>query len=316
MNKIKVLFFGSTSDSVIVLEKLVTGKNIEIAAVVTQPPRPVGRTKTVTPTPVEVWAAQHHIAILSFPSNPERPWLYANEQQVIDALQPIQADLLVSASYGVKIPWETIKKASYGGINIHPSILPRWRGADPVPWAILSGDRQIGVTIVTLSESFDAGEILAQEKIPITPKDTSGPLRTKLFTMGADMLVRILPDFLLGKLKKTPALHLEGVKLPYAKKFSREDGFEPWEVIMKAITEGTDTDRIDRKFRALHPWPGMWTTLANSSQFTDDSKAKNKRLKLLKLHLDNKKLVLDEVQLEGKKPVVWQQFIIAYGIHI
>jgi len=293
-----ILFFGSTTDSVIVLEKLSVLKGFTVAAVVTQPPRPVGRDKIITPTPVETWAKTHTIAVLSFPSNPDKPWLYADERLVSDALEPIRADLLISASYGIKIPWETIQEAKYGGINVHPSILPHWRGADPVPWAILSGDHQIGVTVVTLSESFDEGKILAQEKIPITPKDTSDPLRTKLFGLGAELLTGILPHYVQGKVKGTVPHYDKS--LPYAKKFKREDGFESWDVLNAAMEIGTDTDRIERKFRALDPWPGVWTTIHD------------KRLIIRALHPDNGKLVLDSVQLEGKNPVSWGQFKTAY----
>jgi len=301
MKPVKVLFFGSTTDSVIVLEKL---SQYEIAAVVTQPSRPVGREKIITATPVEQWAKKRNIPVLTFPTHPEKPWLFADEQRVIDALQPIQADLLISASYGVKIPWKTIEHARYGWINIHPSILPRWRGADPVPWAILSGDRQTGVSVVTLSQDFDKGVILAQKKVPVLPTDTSDPLRTKLFAIGADILIEIL--------KKKSYIHAHvrasvGEKQPYARKFKREDGFEDWDTIEKAMTEGADADRLERKFRALHPWPGLWTRLRQG--FGGQAE---KRLKILKLHLDKGMLVLDKVQLEGKQPVPWQQFAKAY----
>lgn len=305
-----ILFFGSTTDSVIVLEKLLTVKNTEISAVVTQPPRPVGRDQTITPTPVEQWAKEHNTAVLTFTSNSEKPWLYADTQQVIDTLQPIQADVLISASYGQMIPWETISATRYGGINIHPSILPHWRGADPVPWAILNNDHQIGVTVVTLSKTFDEGKILAQEKIPLTPTDTSDPLRTKLFGMGADLLAETLPLVFTGKIKAKD-MHMPDPKPPYARKCTRDDGFEPWETLRLSMTEGKDADRIDRKFRALDPWPGVWTEITNSQ--SDKVTTQNKkRLKIVKLHLSNKKIIIDEVQLEGKRPVTWEQFIAAY----
>ena len=119
----KVILFGSTSDSVLILEKL----RVHVCAVVTQPARPVGRNQVLTPTPVETWGKAHGIPVLSFPSDPSKPWLYANENQVIDTLEPLKADVLVSACYGQKIPWEAIKKVRFGGLNVHPSILPRWR---------------------------------------------------------------------------------------------------------------------------------------------------------------------------------------------
>lgn len=285
----KILFFGSTTDSIIVLEKIVS---FGVSAIVTQPPRPVGRDKIITPTPVELWAKQHGITTLSFESNQEKPWLFHDEQQVIDTLEPIKADLLISASFGVKIPWQTIEKAPYGGFNIHPSLLPRWRGADPVPWAILSGDHQIGVSVVTLSQEFDKGTILAQKKIPILPTDTSDPLRTKLFEIGADLLIDLLPTYFLTF---PNFAHVHNVKKshasPYARKFKREDGFEPWEKII----DPSASERISQKFRALHPWPGLWTTFYS------------KRLKILEfMHMPV------TVQLEGKKPVSWGQFKKAY----
>lgn len=313
--EISVLFFGSTSDSILILEKLFSIHSslfaLRVSAVVTQPPRPVGREKTMTPTPVELWAKQHEITLLTFESNPEKPWLYADEQLVIDALQPVGADLIISASYGIKIPTATISAAKFGGINIHPSILPHWRGADPVPWAILSGDHQTGVSIVTLTESFDEGKILAQEKIPITPSDTSDPLRTNLFTMGADLLITMLPNYLSGKLNIPPA-HPTQKKLAYARKFTRDDGFETWETIAQAISDGKDAGRIERKFRALHPWPGIWTKIEINENNENNKTTSEKRLKILQLHLSNGKIIVDEVQLEGKKPVSWTQFHDAY----
>ncbi len=279
-----ILFFGSTTDSVIVLEKL---RSSRIVGIVTQPPRPIGRDRIVTPTPVEVWGKAHNITVLSFESNPDKPWLYKDEQQVIDTLQSIQADILISASYGQKIPWQTIQKAPLGGINVHPSILPRWRGADPVPWAILSGDHQIGVTVVTLSETFDAGLILAQKKIPIKPTDTSLPLRTHLFKIGAELLVASL-DHLDLRGESLPAqAGLQGGKAePYARRLTRQDGFEPW---MKII-DPLESERIKRKFRAFHPWPGIWSTF------------QEKRIKILGFSHEP-----TIVQFEGKKPIGWKQ---------
>lgn len=292
------IFFGSTADSVIVLDKL-SAVSCQLSAIVTQPARPVGRKQTVTPTPVEVWARNHQIPVLSFPTNPEKPWLFADEQQVIDALQPFKADLLMSACYGQKIPWEIIAAARLGGLNIHPSLLPRWRGADPVPWAIASGDHQTGVTIVTLSKAFDQGRIIAQKKVPITDTDTTDALRTKLFTIGAGLLVEMFPSYL-AKKPIHPFTHSPITRPSYARRLTRDDGFEPWEAIERAMNDRQEAARIDRKFRAFHPWPGLWTKIGN------------KRLKILSLSLISFHVSLNLVQLEGKKPVPWRQFQAAY----
>lgn len=311
MKPIQILFFGSTQDSVLVIEKLSTVNRelVTLSAVVTQPARPVGREQILTPTPVELWAKEHKIAVLSFPTNPDKSWQYQNPQQVIDTLQPVKADLLISASYGQMIPKSTIEDAKFGGLNVHPSILPRWRGGDPVPWAIMSGDHQIGVTVVSLAPTFDEGKIYAQEKIPLLPTDTSDALRTKLFSIGADLLVSLLPGYISGKAKPLP-IRKDKEKPPYAKRFTRDDGFEPWETIQAAITAGTDAERIERKYRALHPWPGVWTLVQTGNE--PSVHRSQKRLKMVKLHLSNGKVVIEEVQLEGKKPVSWKQFCDAY----
>lgn len=270
----KIVFFGSTSDSVIVLEKLsnLPAGKAGVVAVVTQPPKPVGRDQIITPTPVELWAKAHDVPVTT-----------------LEVLSPFKPDLLISASYGEKIPIDAIRNAKLGGLNVHPSILPRWRGADPVPWAIMSGDHQIGVTVITLSEKFDQGNIIAQKKIPITPRDTSGPLRTKLFTVGAELLCDAIK-----KLPVTGSPQIIGNE-PYARRLTRDSGFELWEHII----DQKESERINRKFRALHPWPGLWT------RFNE------KRVKIL-----NFTHAPVAVQLEGKTPVSWKQFTIDRNIQV
>jgi methionyl-tRNA formyltransferase len=316
MNSINVLFFGSTEDSVIVLNKLYTIRyplfTCSVSAVVTQPAKPVGRDHIMTPTPVEVWAKSHQITVLSFPSNPDTPWLYQDEQQVIDTLESVHADLVISASYGQKIPSKTLSDAKFGGLNVHPSILPRWRGGDPVPWAIMTGDAQIGVTVVSITAKFDEGLIIAQKKIPILPMDTSGPLRTKLFTIGAELLSELLPEYLEGKRKGIPQ-KIENESR--ATRLSRDTGFEPWETIQIAFTDPSEAQRIERKFRALHPWPGLWSLVEIREKGLELSK---KRIKIISCHLNSNLqplhsyLILDSVQLEGKKPVSWKEFLAGY----
>jgi methionyl-tRNA formyltransferase len=314
MEKIKCIFFGSTSDSVLVLQRLInlSNVNLSICCVVTQPPRPIGRKQIVTPTPVEVLAKANNIPVLSFPSDPTKPSFYENEQVVIDTLAPFKADLIISASYGQKIPTATIASVPHGGLNVHPSILPRWRGADPVPWAIMSGDHQTGVTLVTLSEQFDEGKIVAQKKIPITNKDFADPLRAKLFTMGATLLTETLPTYIASKgeaLKGSPSQDAaqKGAQYPYARRFTRDDGFEPWEKIQKAFEDPAEATRIDRKYRALTPWPGLWTEIEETRD--KGQEARKKRLKILVCQLSPvTHLILETVQLEGKTSVSFHQF--------
>ena len=268
----------------------------------------------MTPTPVERWAKEKNIPVLSFHHNKEKPWLFADETQVIDSLQPFKADLLISACFGQKIPIQAIQAVPLGGLNVHPSLLPRWRGADPVPWAILSGDAQTGVSVVTLSEKFDEGTIIAQKKIPITDKDFSDPLRTKLFAIGADLLVSTLPSLSASKgaLKGSPN-HEE----PYARRLTRDDGFESWQTIQNAMNNPEEAKRIDRKLRALDPWPGLWTEVLVRQSV--NASAQKKRVKIISLHRRTSgndamtpHLILDSVQLEGKKPVSWKEFSLGH----
>jgi methionyl-tRNA formyltransferase len=305
MPRISTVFFGSTTDSVIVLEALsnaaLKGYDLVISALVTQPPRPVGRKQIITPTPVELWGKEHNVPVLSFPSNIEKPSLYENEETVIRTLQPFKADLLISASYGQKIPTPTIKETTYGGLNVHPSLLPRWRGADPVPWAISTGDHQTGVTVVTISEQFDQGVIIGQKKIPITPNDTTDPLRAQLFTMGAALLISILPDYVSGTLRGNPQGPSD---TPFVRRLTRTDGFEPWAHIEKALGDSNEAMRIERKFRAFTPWPGLWSTVQIQGE--------EKRLKVIACHMHHELLVIDTVQLEGKNPISFDLYIKTY----
>lgn len=236
-----------------------------------------------------------------------------------NALSSFKADLIISASFGQKIPIELINNCILRGLNIHPSLLPRWRGADPVPWAILTGDQQTGVTIITLEQKFDQGQILAQQKILIKSDDYADPLRTRLFEIGGDLFTEKINDFINGKIKLTKQnIDFE----TYARKLHREDGFIPWQIIINSQND-IDTPRdqriglttiseehcsliIERMHRALSPWPGIFTKF--------DISGTEKRLKILKLHIVGQKLFLDEVQLEGKNPVLWQQFSEAYKI--
>lgn len=343
-----ILFFGSTEDSVIVLNSIhgsTAGVHtLNVCAVVTQPPRPFGRKKTITPTPVQLWAQSHTVPFLSFASGTEKSWEYENEETVITTLQPFQADLILSASYGQKIPSKTIADAKYGGLNIHPSLLPRWRGADPVPWAIIAGDHQTGVTIVTLSEAFDQGKLVCQKKLSITHEDTSDPLRTKLFEMGAKMFVETLEQWKGDPFEDTVK---NQEKSSYARKFHKQDGYLPWELLQESMQKEPGSMSLDawklilqqypdvklfedyikhaqgddpslplgtifeRFFRALNPWPGIWTTIGIKNP--NNGTKEERRVKILECHLSpTSLLVLDRVQLEGKNPVSFDQFKSVY----
>lgn len=330
----RIIVCGSTQDSVLILDAIKkTSQAYMIAAVVTQPPKPVGRNKIMTPTPVQQWAEKNKISILTFPQDKHIPWHFADEQAVTNSVLSFKPDLLVTAVFGQKIPQDLLTHIPFGGINIHPSLLPRWRGADPMPWTILSGDAQTGVTVSQISDHMDEGAILAQKKYPVTDKETPDALRTTLFTIGAELLMRTLPTVFSASIKPTDQKE-EDVMV--ARKMKREDGYLSWELICDAI-EGKDytertlpktetnpllrmtmksvpssTSCIERMFRALAPWPGVWTTIETTGSMRKTREIIGKRLKLLDLTVKEQKLVPVSVQLEGKTPVSWDQFSKAY----
>jgi methionyl-tRNA formyltransferase len=328
-NKINIIFFGSTADSVIVCDALHHHSEklgITIRAVVTQPPKPVGRKQVITPTPVEMWAKTHTVTCLTFETQKDKPWRYEDEGKVTETLSTELPDLVISASYGQKIPEVLIDKARFGGINVHPSLLPRWRGTDPIPWTILAGDAQTGVTIVTLSKKFDVGKILAQQKIPVPQTETPEKIRTRLFTLGATLLVDILPDYCAGKHMGNPQNEAHAT---YARRLSKDDGYIPWNTVVDAmqgnpiekhaypgILSTTNThlpEAISRAVRALSPWPGVWSIISMNNEEGIMNKNMEKRIKILGVHISNDTLVIDTVQLEGKKPTPFTAFADAYG---
>lgn len=195
-------------------------------------------------------------------------------------------DLIVVADYGAKIPQSLLDSVKFGGLNLHPSLLPKYRGATPVPWQILNQENTSGISIIKMTDQFDCGPIVAQQTVVIKPDDTALLLLQRCFTAGAELLIKILPDFLSGKIKLTP----QPIKspTPYCHRFTKQDGFISW----KEFKLSRQTPELDRKIRGLFPWPGVFTQMPNG--------------KTLKLLPDK------TVQLEGKNPISWQQFLAGY----
>lgn len=270
---IKIIFFGSSKHSLTVLQKLID-KNYQIAALIT-------KTDKIESTAVSDFAYKRGIPVIKTSSF---------TPAIIKAILNYRPDLLIAAYYGLKIPLEIIKKAKFGGLNIHPSLLPQYRGAAPAEWAILKGEKETGVTILTLARDFDCGKILIQSQEPILATDTSEDLYKRLFEKGADLLVKILPDFL----RREVQLKIQDeTKASFAPKLRREDGKIDWQ---KKLAE------IERQIRAFYPWPGTFTFVKLAAN------QPLKRLKIIKAHLEKGELVFDQVQLEGKKPVSFKQF--------
>ena len=291
-----------------ILQSLVASRDLHIVGVVTTPPAPVGPQKILTKTNVHLFAEKHHLPV----STPEF---------LTPEVNLPQADFFLVAGYGKLLPASWLKTPRLGAINLHFSLLPKFRGANPAEWAILLGETTTGVTLITMAEEFDTGSIIAQASLSITPQDTRETLYDKLYTLGARELPGMLKQY--NSLKITP----QGTSpTPTAYRFKRADGYIPWEIITAAVTgQAYDGSRlpshlrtayrylqlnqssdishqssfIARAIRALKGFPGVWT-------YAPSAKGK-KRLKLLSAHLTNSRLILDQVQLEGLKATPFNQ---------
>lgn len=233
----KIIFVGTTDFGIPTLELLATHYSLQ--AVVTQPDKPVGRKKILTPPPIKVWAEKNKIKVLQSEK-------ILNLKTEILNLEP---DLLLVAAYGQIIPKIILDIPKFGSINIHASLLPKYRGATPIQNSIINGDGQTGVTLIKMDEKMDHGPIIAQTNLTIDEEDNYHTLHKKLGLLAANLVSVTLPKWFAGQIKETPQNHsLSSFTSLLTHKDGRLDWSEP------AIN-------INNKIRALNPEPGTWTTL-------------------------------------------------------
>lgn len=228
------------------LEELLKREEFELVGVVTQPDRPSGRDLKVIPSPVKSLALKHRLPVLQ----PER----ARSELFVKELENWRPELIVVAAYGQILPKAILDLPRNGCINVHTSLLPRYRGAAPIQWAILNGDAETGVTIMKMDQGMDTGPIISQEKTLITAEDNAVTLHDRLARLGAELLVRTIPDYVSGNLKPK-AQPPEGVT--YAKKIKKDDGLIDWRQPAPVIWN---------HLRGLVPWPGAFTRLPATSE--------------------------------------------------
>jgi methionyl-tRNA formyltransferase len=283
----KIVFFGTPDYTLPILKSL--HKNFKIIGVVTQKPKAKGRKKKLSYSPVDKWAFKKKVPVFyDFSNLPE-------------------ADLGILAAYGKIIPKFVIFHFKFGILNIHPSLLPKYRGASPVQSAIIAGDKQTGVSIIKLDEEMDHGPIVSQFIEKIRPDDTTETLRKRLFLLSAQFLIDLLPAYLNNKIKLKNQNHKAAT---YTKLLTKKDGFIDPKDLKKAL-QGKKAVYFERFIRAMQPWPIAWTQIKLKMK---NEKLKIKRLKILKAKLDSngRALIPEIVQLEGKNPVTWQQFTQGY----
>lgn len=298
----KILFFGTSDFATPSLRIL--AENFNISLVVSQPPRPAGRGKKLKVSEVELLAKELNLPL----ATPEK--LDTNFIQQIKSIFP---DIVVVVDYGKIIPLELLDIPKLGALNIHPSLLPKYRGASPIQSAILAGDNETGVTIMLMDEEIDHGSILMQEKVEIKKSDISSSLRKKCSELGARLLLKALFAYLDNKIKPI----IQNDKLAtFTKIIKKEDGKINWQKFAK---------EINNMVRAYSPWPGAYTIWQGkqlkilSTEISVDKSIKNsigaffktKNGQLAAMCKD-KALILKKVQLEGKKPITGEEFMRGY----
>lgn len=234
----KIIFMGTPDFSVPTLDAIKKDGN-EIVLVVTRPDKKKGRKGILTPPPVKEWAVKNNISIF-------QP-VKLREKQNIEELEKYEADVIVVAAFGQILPKEVLDMPKYGCINVHASLLPKYRGASPIQWAILNGDDETGVTTMQMDIGLDDGDILLQKKVPISSEDTGGSLFDKLSKVGADLLIETLHRIEKNDIVRIPQ---DDEKATHVGLIKKDFGI---------LSFDEENKYILNKIRALNPWPSAFT---------------------------------------------------------
>lgn len=292
----RIVFMGSPEFSLPTLKNL--ADQYQLAGVVTQPDRPAGRGRVLTPPPVKVLAEMLGLPVIQ----PRR----LREPDAMQQLTAWQPDVIVVAAFGQILRQEVLTLPPFGCINVHASLLPRWRGAAPINAAILHGDAETGITIMKMDAGIDTGAILSQRVLPVLPTDTAESLSQRLAQSGAELLIETLPDYLQGRLQPVPQNEEAAT---YAPMLQKEDG----------LLDFTQTAaELERRVRAMQPWPGAFTTWQDQPFKVHQAHvAQGPAQPGKKLVVEDRPaigtaqnvLVLDEVQPAGKRSMPGEIFL-------
>jgi methionyl-tRNA formyltransferase len=305
----RILFIGTGEIGLPTLRMLRDGRDHELVGVVTQPDKPAGRDQKLMPSPIKKASQQLSIADATPESKLGLPLLQPEKiknRESIDAIRALTPDVIVVMAYGQILPREVLEIPKAACLNLHASLLPRWRGAAPIQAAIAAGDREAGITVMYMDEGLDTGEILLQKKIAIAPDETGASLHDKLAQIAPEVLAEAI---LLLETGKAPRFPQENELATYAPKLEREHGRVDW-------TESAAV--IERKIRAFDPWPGAFmeidhrklkifgaTIVDRSGKPGDMSRNENELI----VAAGEGSLSLGEVQLEGKRRMSAAEFL-------
>jgi methionyl-tRNA formyltransferase len=238
----RIIFMGTAELACASLRALHASPLFEVVLVVTQPDKPKGRDLKLQPTPVKAAALELGLPV-------EQP-LKARAMEFVEHLRAFTPDLIVVAAYGQLLPQSILDLPKYGCLNVHTSILPKYRGAAPIQWAIIDGEMETGVTIMKMDAGLDTGDILTIHTTPITPEDNAATLHDRLADIGAETLIVAIPLYISGDITPKPQ-PAEGST--YARKITKEDGRMDWSLPARVLFN---------RIRGLTPWPGAFTFLA------------------------------------------------------
>ncbi|MBF0841555.1 MULTISPECIES: methionyl-tRNA formyltransferase [Mammaliicoccus] len=295
----KIVFMGTPDFSTGVLEMLI--QEYDVIAVVTQPDRPVGRKKILTPPPVKKVALEHNIPVYQ----PEK----LNNSSELEEIINLKPDLIVTAAFGQLLPKSLLDAPKHKAINVHASLLPKYRGGAPIHYAVMNGEKKTGITIMYMAEKLDAGNIISQDEVEILENDTVGEVHDKLATLGTDLLKRTLPTIFNGT---NDSIVQDDSLATFASNISREDERIDWT---------KDAQTIHNHIRGLSPWPVAYTTMDGKnlklwrSEIVENVKGEPGEIiettkdAIIVATGSEEGVALTEIQLAGKKRVKTRDYI-------
>ena len=245
VKKLKIILMGSGELACPLLEAILAAGHDDLIAAVTQPDRASGRGLQYTSCALKPLALERGLTVLTPPD--------ASEESFVSQLAALEPDVILVASYGQFLKKNLLAVPKIGTINVHPSLLPLYRGASPIQWALANGDRETGVSVLFVTPRMDAGDLLAQETFPIAPEDDFSSLETKLSAKGAELLLQVLDGFRAGTQNPLPQ---DESQVTLARKLTKEDGRVDWSLPAESILN---------RLRGFSPWPGVTTTLPNGA---------------------------------------------------
>ena len=272
-----------------------------MVGVVTQPDREKGRGRKIVISPIKELALQHGLTLLQ----PEK----VKEEAFQEAVRDLHPDLMVVVAYGQILPKSLLNIPKYGAVNVHASLLPKYRGAAPIAWAILSGEKVTGVTTMLLDEGMDTGGILLQTEVPIGDEETCETLHDRLVSSGAQLLLKTLEKMKAENIRPIPQDHS---KATYAPPLKKEDGHINW---------GKEAREIDRQVRAFNPWPGAFTKWGDRllKIYRGEIRERTPAGKagavvwmgsdFIEVEAGKDSYLIKEVQLEGRKRMTMREFL-------